>query len=867
MLEREDALWTEFAAESEEHLDGIEAVLTGAPPGREGVNALFRAFHSLKGMSDALGAQGLKTLAHAAEDVLGLVRAGRLSLDPPMADLLLRTVDTLRRQRRQLLGRQPELPADPALMAGLRRLAGGSAAPPPRPDPQPEPPPSSPASGDAADPLMATLASRCRAAVPLLAGLAGAAPGEAATGEAATAEAARREATALSEAAALLGLHRLSTGFAALAEAEAGIAALAALGGLRRQLERLSTLAGEPAGAEALPAALRDTPEHWMAPLLALLGSGAAPEELAGPARQAAAIAAALGRDALEQRLLVLEDLADRAAEPDAASALAEARGALLHARPDSVPAMAWPAPGMPEPGLPAMFLGVMGPEARRRALAARAAGQGLFLARLALGEDAALEERAGGWLRQKGEVLASQNPAGAEPPVLELLLASAAEPGSLTEQAALLDPERRVLREITPLPGTAPPETARSEEAEAAGPVTLRVRQETVDDIIALQAELSAAALSLSEVVREGGTRAAHGRLAALEALLPPHAAPRLAAELERLRQGQQALETAESRLGLALRRLDDAVMGLRVVPIGTLLARLPRVARAVAQGGGKQVEVVLEGQEVAIDRGLVEILSDPLLHLVRNAVDHGLEGPAARRAAGKPERGLLRIAARREGGEILVRVADDGAGIDTGRVLRRAVAQGLVEEAAAARLSLPETHALLFRPGFSTAERVTGTSGRGVGLDVVQAAVRRAGGTLAVESRPGEGTAFLLRLPLAASIQSVLLVEVAGHPYALPAARVQGVVETANLPAEAGRRSLATLLGLPEGPEGQAGVAVLVRSAGRLLALRVDRVRRRSDLLLRPLHPALANLPGVAGMGVLGDGEPVVLLEPEGF
>ncbi|MFC4169434.1 Hpt domain-containing protein, partial [Teichococcus aestuarii] len=160
MLGEEDALWAEFAAESEEHLDGIEAALAAAAPGAEAVNTLFRAFHSLKGMSDALGAQGLKALAHAAEDVLGLVRAGRLPLDRPLAELLLRTVDTLRRQRRQVLEHRPEQPADPALMAALRRFAGTPSAPPAGAAPVP------PA---AADPLLATLASRARAAVPLLA--------------------------------------------------------------------------------------------------------------------------------------------------------------------------------------------------------------------------------------------------------------------------------------------------------------------------------------------------------------------------------------------------------------------------------------------------------------------------------------------------------------------------------------------------------------------------------------------------------------------------------------------------------------------------------------------------------------------------
>jgi two-component system chemotaxis sensor kinase CheA len=868
MLGDDDALWGEFAAETEEHLDTLEAVLGagGAALDREQVNTLFRAFHSLKGMSDALGAPGMKTVAHVAEDILGNARSGRLAVDAAVAGVLLGAVDALRRQRAAVLATHRDMPADPALIAQLQRIAGGApAAPPAKP-----PPPVRTEAG--ADPLLGVLASRVLLAVPLLGRLAG-------ETVAARDPAALREVAELAEAAALLGLPRLAAGFATLGEVAGSIAALPALGLLRRQLERLEAMAGESAGAAELPGATRGE----LAPRLAALavrlaalteGQGDA-AALAAAARAAAAAACAIGQDALEMLLLTLEDLADRAGDPDATALLAIQGPALAERLQAAAEGEALPPRGLPaaeaaveasDPRLPPAFRGSMGAAARGRALAALAAGQRLFVARLALGQDATAENAIGAWLHEEAEVLASRSlpPAGGSAGEVETLFASGAELALLQAHAATLDPARRVLRDLALLP------EAGAEHAEA-GPVTMRVRQETIDGIINLQAELRAAALSLSETLQEGGGRAAIGRLAALEQWLPGSAAPHLANGLERLRRVQDAMEAAESRLVLSLRRLDEAVLELRVVPIGTLLSRLPRVARAVARASGKEVELLLEGQEVAIDRSLVELLADPLLHLVRNAVDHGIEPPAARLAAGKPARGTLKILAARRSGQIRVRVSDDGAGIDRDRVLARALSRGLIDAAEAARMPPGEVHGLLFRPGFSTAETVTETSGRGVGLDVVQDAVRRAGGTLEVTSEPGAGSSFSLRLPLTAAVQTVLLVEVGGHPYALPAGRVDSVVEPDALPPGAELRRLSELLNLPPDPEARAaageGAIVMMRSGGRVLGLAVDRVQRRSDLLLRPMHPVLAGLPGVGGVGVLGNGEPVVLLEPDGM
>lgn len=870
MLEEDDALWGEFAAESEEHLDTIEALLaSGAAPAAEQVNTLFRAFHSLKGMSDALGASGMKHVAHAAEDILGQARGGKLAVDATVAGALLAAVDGLRRQREAVLVAKRDLPAEPALLAQLQRIAHGGAAAAPPPPPAAAPPPET----EGADPLLGALASRIAVAAPLLARLGGETP-------AAREAEALREAEDLAGAAALLGLHRLARGFADLAEAAGSLAALPALGLLRRQLELLGARAGESAGAEALPAAAQGELAPRLAGLAmrvtALTEGGGDAAALAAAARATAAAACALGQDGLEALLLTLEDLADRAGDPDAAAVLAiqgpllaerlqaAAEGALHPAR---LPPPAEPAEAL-DPRLPPAFRANMGPGARARALAALEAGRRLFVARLALGQGAVLENAVGAWLHEAAEVLASRNLPDTTPPSIELLFASDLALPALAAHAAALDPAGQVLHELSLLPAIAPlPAPEAAPEATESGPVTMRVRQETIDGIINLQAELRAAALALSEALQEGGARTAISRLAALEQWLPGGIAPQMAQALDRLRRHQDTLDAAESRLTLSLRRLDDAVLELRVVPVGTLFARLPRVARAVARASGKEVELLLEGQEVAIDRSLVEALADPLLHLVRNAVDHGLEPPAARLAAGKPARGTLRISAARRTGQIRVRVSDDGAGIDTRRVLERAVARGLVDAAEAPHLPLADIHALLFRPGFSTAETVTETSGRGVGLDVVQEAVRRAGGTLEVASEPGQGTSFTLRLPLTAAVQNVLLVEVAGHPYALPAGRVEAVLEPgAALPPGTELHRLAALLNLPAAAAAEGGV-VMLRSGGRLLGLAVDRVQRRSDLLLRPLHPALAALPGIGGVGVLGNGEPVVLLEPDGL
>lgn len=865
----DEGLWQEFAGESEEHLDAIERVLAGGSAAdRAAVDRLFRAFHSLKGMSDALGAPGMKNVAHRAEDILGLARNGKLVVEGGVADALLAAVDVLRRQRAVVIEQHKDVPAPPDLLARLGALADGNAPPPaPRPAAAIAAPSPAPSPGPAAA-LLGALASRTAEAAPLLAALAVERRPEA-----------LREAADLGDAARMLGLGRLGAGFDRLAAQAGGAGALAALGALRRLLALLEAEAGEPAGADRLAGA-PGTESAALGPRLAALALQAEAVTAGGDAtaameaaQEAAEVAAAFGLDGLEHLLLSLGDLADRASDPDAAATLA-AQGPVIADRLRSaaegglaalrLAQEVGPGPEQADARIPAAFAPLLGAEGRRRALAALEGGRVLYRLRMATGVPAEAEAAVAAALAAEAEVLTSRTVLDAQPSHLDMLLAGPAEAEALSRAVTAADPARVVVLELAPIEAGAG--MAEAQPAMRAAPVTLRVRQETIDQIIALEAEVRAASLALAEALTDGGMTEALASLGALERRLAGGAARELGQAVGRLRQVQETLERAENRLAVGMRRLDDSVMELRVVPVGTLFGRLPRVVRAVAQASAKEVELVMEGEDVTIDRSLVELLADPLLHLTRNAVDHGIEGPEEREAAGKPRRATLRVSAARRTGQVRVRVSEDGRGIDRSRVLARAIERGLVSEEQAARMSEEEVHALLFRPGFSTAETITETSGRGVGLDVVQDAIRRAGGTVEIASAAGQGTSFTLRLPLTAAVQTVLLVEVGGHPYALPAARVEAVLDAGAAPG-CEVLSLAAVLGLPATESRGGGAIVIVKSGGRSFGLSVGAVQRRTDLLLRPLHPALAALPGIGGVGVLGNGEPVVVLEPDGF
>ncbi|MGN3975195.1 chemotaxis protein CheA [Tsuneonella sp. SYSU-LHT278] len=336
--------------------------------------------------------------------------------------------------------------------------------------------------------------------------------------------------------------------------------------------------------------------------------------------------------------------------------------------------------------------------------------------------------------------------------------------------------------------------------------------------------------------------------------------------------------------RLNGILDEVRQAVTRLRMQRIDHLYAAIPRLVRDLAAELGKQVMVDLEGGEVELDREMIEMIRDSLTHIIRNAIDHGIELPSARHAAGKREIGTILVSARQSGNRIMLAVSDDGRGIDGERLVAKAVAVGVLTAAEGESLSDDERRALIFEPGLSTADEVTSVSGRGVGMDAVRANIERVGGTIEVTSTPGEGTRILLSLPLTLSIVPSLTVSAGGELFALPQSYVEEIVHgraghieiaragDATLVTVRDRRiacvSLAGVLGMGGECDPQAATLVLIRLAGGdLFAIACDRVLDHQELVIKPLAPAVMASGLYAGSTLLDDGKPVLMLDIAGI
>jgi len=368
------------------------------------------------------------------------------------------------------------------------------------------------------------------------------------------------------------------------------------------------------------------------------------------------------------------------------------------------------------------------------------------------------------------------------------------------------------------------------------------------------------------------------------------------------RLDRTRDALNEQVSALdGFAIRqdtlaaKLYREVVATRMRPFGEVAEALPRLVRDLARQLGKKVRLEIDGRHTDVDRDVAALLDAPLIHLVRNAVDHGVEAPADRARAGKPETGTIRLGASHRAGTLQLTLADDGRGVDVERVRSGIVERGLTDAATAARLSEEEILAFLFLPGFSTAGRVTEVSGRGVGLDVVQDALKAIGGRVSVANAPGRGLTFTFSLPLTLSVLPVLLVEVAREPYALPLTKIEYVsvqprdeirlvegrafvtlrLDTRAAPdgsgesggnANVGLVSARQILDLGEGPPSASEVvAVIVRGGSGVYGLAVDHLIGEEVIVVRPLDPRLGKVKDVSSAGLLRDGSPVLVLDVE--
>jgi two-component system chemotaxis sensor kinase CheA len=342
------------------------------------------------------------------------------------------------------------------------------------------------------------------------------------------------------------------------------------------------------------------------------------------------------------------------------------------------------------------------------------------------------------------------------------------------------------------------------------------------------------------------------------------------------RPRLRDEDLDRAVTALDAATSRLQSAVMMARMQPVGRVFSRFPKLARDVARQVQKSVELEVIGAETELDRNLVEALSDPLVHLVRNAIDHGIESPEARRLAGKGEQGNVRLSAQQEGDHVMIEVRDDGAGIDPEKIRESAIRKGLIDAESAARLSADDCLQLIFLPGFSTKSEVSDLSGRGVGMDVVQSKIRELSGSVQIQSEIGRGTRMSIKVPLTLAILPTLLVEIDGDVYALPLVRVvevlahtggnamwidgQSVLDLREQPTPV--LDLRHWLGLDPGRD-EASTGVVLQAGEQRFVLIVDRVRGREEVVIKALPRTLRGLSGYAGASLIGDGRMALILD----
>jgi two-component system chemotaxis sensor kinase CheA len=329
--------------------------------------------------------------------------------------------------------------------------------------------------------------------------------------------------------------------------------------------------------------------------------------------------------------------------------------------------------------------------------------------------------------------------------------------------------------------------------------------------------------------------------------------------------------------------RNLQGTVMDMRLVPLSKVVDTFPRMVRDIAREEGKKIDFEMAGTDVELDRTILDEVSDPLMHVLRNAADHGIEAPEEREGAGKPREGEIRLRARRERDHVTVSVADDGAGLDAEELKAQAREQGVRSAEELAEMDDGEVYELIFHPGFSTAEEVTDVSGRGVGMDVVSSTVSRLDGDIEVESEPGEGTTVTLRLPVSVAIVRVLFVEVGDREYGIPVKNVDEItgadaIEVANgtevvshdgavYPvvrlAEALDTGSAAADGGRAAERADDGKLVRILPAERRVALHCDAVARQEEVVIKPFEGSLSDTPGLSGTAVVGDGNVVPILD----
>ena len=400
--------------------------------------------------------------------------------------------------------------------------------------------------------------------------------------------------------------------------------------------------------------------------------------------------------------------------------------------------------------------------------------------------------------------------------------------------------------------PATAAAVVDNGAKATTAGPRTIRLSVELLDRVMSGVSDMVLARNELARRLREAS--------------------------------GNVEVDGAFERLSGIIAEMRDAITRTRMQRIENLFVALPRMVRDLSTELSKQVLVDIDGGDVELDREMIEMIRDPLTHIIRNAVDHGIEKPADRLKSGKREIGLLSVSARQSGNQILIEIADDGKGIEGSKLVEKAVANGVIDREAAQKLTKAEQLALIFEAGLSTAKEVTAISGRGVGMDVVRSNVERIGGVVEVDSTPGKGTRMTLRVPLTLTIIPALTVSIGSQHFAIPRSAIEEIVRAngssvtldriggAGVATIRGRRvpevALADVLGLPsQVGDAERTLVVLRPAGGDVYALAVDKIHDHEELVVKPAAPAVMATGLYAGTTLADDGSPILLFDPAGL
>ncbi|MEP6838864.1 MAG: chemotaxis protein CheA, partial [Bradyrhizobium sp.] len=426
-----------------------------------------------------------------------------------------------------------------------------------------------------------------------------------------------------------------------------------------------------------------------------------------------------------------------------------------------------------------------------------------------------------------------------------------AAAPAPVVKEAAPAPHAKEV--KAKPSKKAASPETADVQEADKIANQSIRVNVDTLEHLMTMVSELVLTRNQLLEISR---------------------------------RNEDTEFKVPLQRLSNVTAELQEGVMKTRMQPIGNAWQKLPRIVRDLSGELGKQIELEMHGADTELDRQVLDLIKDPLTHMVRNSADHGLETPAERAAAGKPEQGTIRLSAYHEGGHIIICIADNGRGLNTERIKSKAVQNGLVSESDLEKMTEAQIHKFIFAPGFSTAAAVTSVSGRGVGMDVVRTNIDQIGGTIDIKSVAGEGSSVTIKIPLTLAIVSALIVEAAGDRFAIPQLavvelvraransehRIERIKDTAVLRL---RNKLLPLMhlkkllkiddGTSSDPEN--GFIVVTQVGSQTFGIVVDGVFHTEEIVVKPMSTKLRHIDMFSGNTILGDGAVIMIIDPNGI